>query len=412
MFERVVNLALRGTTLISKFAMIFCMAIFLAPAQVGLYGLLFSSIIYCIYFVGFDFYTYSTREIAAAPQDLWFTFLRDQSFFTLFAYVCVLPLLLLIFTFGLLPWSIAAWFFILLILEHLSQEINRLLIAMSKQLEASFVLFLRSGLWSVLVVVFMWIFPEYRDLKWVFVFWALGLVSAVGLGVFFLLRIESKRPFRSFSFEWVWTGVKVSIPLLIASLAIAGLFTFDRFFVKDIVGVEVLAAYVLFAGIANAIMAFIDAGVIVFFYPKVISAARNRHIDELISLITAMAKQVFLFGLFLSIMAFIFSHILVTYLKASVYAENIYFVYWLVASTFVYVVSLIPHLALYGLGKDRVIIYAQLVSLSIFLLGAFYLKDGFGVDGVLFALLFSCAVMGAIKAIFYFKCLRDMRYTR
>ena len=120
------NIALRGITLASKFLLIFFLAKFLEPAELGLYGLLTVTIGYALYLLGFDFYTFTTREILKRERHEWGGLLKDQGALSLVLYVIVLPLLSLIFLEGLLPWSVAGWFFILLVLEHLTQELGRL----------------------------------------------------------------------------------------------------------------------------------------------------------------------------------------------------------------------------------------------------------------------------------------------
>jgi len=141
---RLANIALRGMTLGSKFVLIFILAKLLEPAEVGLYGLLTATIAYVMMAVGFDFYSYATRELINTDRKDWLALLRDQGVFFGITYAAVLPLCFLIFWFDFLPWTLAMWFFPLLVLEHIAQEFNRLLIAISEPLWASIVLFLRS----------------------------------------------------------------------------------------------------------------------------------------------------------------------------------------------------------------------------------------------------------------------------
>src|SRR5699024_6671877 len=95
----------------------------------------------------------------------------------------------LVFVAGLLPWSVAPWFFVLVVLEHLGQELNRMLIAMSRQLLAGVVLFLRSGLWAFVVALMFWYSAENRSLELVFYAWAIGscLACLLGLSAFWSL---------------------------------------------------------------------------------------------------------------------------------------------------------------------------------------------------------------------------------
>jgi hypothetical protein len=63
--------------------------------------------------------------------------LRDQGVFNGITYTALLPCCLLLFWLGALPWSLAVWFFPLLALEHVAQELNRLLVAISQPIWAS-----------------------------------------------------------------------------------------------------------------------------------------------------------------------------------------------------------------------------------------------------------------------------------
>ena len=78
---RLTNIALRGMTLGSKFVLIFVLAKLLEPAEVGLYGLFTVSSGYVLMALGFDFYTYATRELINTDRSQWLSLLRDQSVF-------------------------------------------------------------------------------------------------------------------------------------------------------------------------------------------------------------------------------------------------------------------------------------------------------------------------------------------
>lgn len=142
---RLTNLGLRGTTLVSKFLLIFMLARFLEPAELGLYGLLTVTISYALYFLGFDFYIFTTREILKAEPENRGQLLKSQIALSLILYAVFLPLSVGLFVVGLLPWWLLPWFLALLVLEHITQELNRLLVALQRQLVASWVLFSEQG---------------------------------------------------------------------------------------------------------------------------------------------------------------------------------------------------------------------------------------------------------------------------
>jgi len=53
------------------------------------------------------------------------------------------------------------------------------------------------------------------------------------------------------------------------------LYTLDRYWLDALAGLEVMGAYVPFMRIANAMLPFLDAGVIAFSYPKLITALQQ-----------------------------------------------------------------------------------------------------------------------------------------
>ena len=209
---RFTNIALRGITLASKFLLIFFLAKFLEPKELGLYGLLTVTISYALYLLGFDFYAFTTREILKRERHEWGGLLKDQGALSLVLYMIFLPLLSLIFIKGLLPWSVAGWFFILLILEHLTQELSRLLITISEQLLASVMLFLRSGIWAVMVTGLMFFRADTRELNVVLGGWALGSFAALVLGSYRLKQLKVSGWHKKIDRQWISKGLKTAIP--------------------------------------------------------------------------------------------------------------------------------------------------------------------------------------------------------
>ena len=59
----VINVLVRGALLFGRFCFIFIAAKFLSLEELGVYSLIAVTIGFAMYFVGLDFYTYSTRLI-------------------------------------------------------------------------------------------------------------------------------------------------------------------------------------------------------------------------------------------------------------------------------------------------------------------------------------------------------------
>lgn len=363
---RLINIGLRGMTLVSKFLLIFFLAGYLEPAELGLYGLVAATISYAIYPLGFDFYTYSTRELLKQDRSQWASLLKNQGTLHLALYAVVLPLLLLVFVYELLPWHLAGLFFIVLILEHINQELNRLLIAISMQLTASWVLFLRSGLWGLILVLWMYYDPTVRSLQVVMIAWSIGGFLALTLAYLTFYRLRLTGWWSPIDWRWILKGLKVAIPLLLATLALQGVLTLDRYWFETLQGLEVLAAYVLFMSMANALMTFLDAGVFSFTYPKLISTHHEkRHGEFGKALKQSLVLCAILTGLFV-IGASIAIVPLLSLLNKEVYIQQLSLFPWILLIASLYAFSMVPHYALYAQGYDKAIIYSHLTAFLLF----------------------------------------------
>jgi len=365
--QRLLNVALRGMTLASKFLLIFFLARFLEPAELGIYGLLVATIGYALYLLGFDFYSYTTRELLKRERNEWGSLLKGQSALSAVLYAVFLPLLSLIFLKGLLPWGLAGWFFVLLILEHLTQELGRLLIAISEQLLASLILFLRSGVWAVVVTTLMFIEPDSRSLEFVLGAWTLGGLAALLLGIYRISRLKIGGWRRQVDWKWIGRGLKIAIPLLVATLAIRGVFTLDRYWFESLAGLEILGAYVLFMGFSNALMSFLDAGVFAFSYPGLIAAHSRQDAAAFRQGLCRLLVHTLALATTFAVIALLLIGPLLQWLDKPLYIEQQDLFPWILMATLLYAIGMVPHYALYAQGHDRPIIHSHIVSLLSFI---------------------------------------------
>lgn len=401
--ERFINIGLRGSTLLAKFTLLFLLAYFLEPEDVALYGLLVATIAYSLYGLGFDFYSYSTRELIGTPPKYWAKLLRDQGVFFGMIYMVILPLLILVFYFELLPWSVAPWFFALLVLEHLAQEMNRLLVAMSRQLLASVVLFLRAGLWAFVVAVFFWFAADTRNLEFVLAAWFLGALTASLLGLTALWTLDRACLRQSIDWRWIRRGIKVALPLLLATLALRGMFTVDRYWVQAVSGMEVLAAYVLFAGVANTVTSFLDAAVFVFLYPKIISSFKEKDAKGFNKCMMSLFRQTLVVTLVLSLSAAVLIHPVLSLLQKDIYSLHVGILYILLVGILFFSMSMVPHYGLYAMSMDRHIVISHVIAFISFLIFAVLFTQLLPVYGVPLALCCAFAIMLVHKSTAYIR---------
>lgn len=401
---RLINIALRGMTLGSKFVLIFVLAKLLEPAEVGLYGLLTVTIAYVMMALGFDFYSYATRALINTERCEWSALLRDQGVFYGITYAVTLPLSLFIFWFGFLPWSLALWFFPLLVLEHVAQEFNRLLVAMSEPLWASIVLFVRQGSWSIVAAVWMWLMPDQRNLDFVFAAWAIGGLLACLIAAARLRGLERAPLRRAIDWSWIKRGVLIAIPFVFATLSLRALYTLDRYWIEAISGLDVLAVYVLYMGIANVIMTFLDASVFTFIYPALIAAAGKRDQATFDKHMQCLTRQTIVTTLGLSLAVILLAKPLLAWLHKPVYNQYFSLLYWTVLATALSAISMIPHYGLYAHHRDRPIIFSHLASLPVFAISVYFLNTVLREAAIPAAMAISFLFLLFTKTMFFRRC--------
>lgn len=363
---RLANVALRGMTLVSKFALVFFLARFLEPRDLGLYGLMAATIGYSIYLLGFDFYTFTTREILKRQQREWGGIIKDQGTLTLILYLIFLPFSFFLFSFGLIPWTVVWWFLMLLVLEHLNQEVMRFLVAISEQLLASVALFLRAGAWAVAVVVAMAFNPTLRNLETVFLAWAIGSFTALLLAGVRIYQLKLGGWCKHVDWAWIGQGIRIALPLLAATLAVRGVYTLDRYLLERLVGLEVLGAYVLFISFANAMVSFLEAAVHVFSYPTLITAFQQKRPVQYCYELQKLLRQTLVLTSVFTIVALLAIEPLLRWLGKPLYLEYQGMFPGIVSATFLYALSSVPHYALYAQGWDRPIIHSHIACLIVF----------------------------------------------
>lgn len=407
--NRILNIFLRGGTLAAKFGLLAVLAILLPPADVGYYGLLTASIGWTMYLVGWEFYTFSMREIIGRGSSGMREIVRDQSVLYGLTYILVTPVFLLALAAGILPIQYGGWFALLLVLEHLGLEVGRILIALSRPLMAGVMLFLRGGAWCIVVAIVLAVSPALRQLDFVFACWTAGSTAGLIVGVASLWRMSGGQAFNAINWRWIVNGLGIALPLMLGSLAVRGIFTFDRFWVEAIGGASVLGAYVLFVGVATAVLSFVDAGIVDFAYPRVVRAARSGAGADFSREMRRLEWSVGAAVLILSLGCWLGFTLFIGFLPNPIYAEHIYLLPPIVLAIALYGISTVPHVALYAHGRDSVIVASQLVGLGVFVLTAVATQSNMGVGGVPFALVAAFAVILFWKAAGYLVLRRDLR---
>lgn len=372
----------------------------LTPAELGLYGLFTVTVTFAMLGVGLDFYTYTQREILARPRPERSVILLHHAGISGLAYLVVMPAAMLAFVAGFLPWWMAPWFTLLLIVEHCAQEINRLLIAVQRQLAAGLVLCLRQGMWIWVALGLMWLLPQWRSLTLVFTCWLVGVLFALILGGWLLSReVERPGPWR---WDWLWLrkGLRTGLTFLAASMLLRGILTFDRYLFEIFAGLELLGAYTLYGGLALALMNFMNAAVFVFRFPPMVQAYQHGHYADYRREWRHLVRDTCTAVPILVLPAAILAPIIAMLIQKPLYLENIAIFWWLLAAVTLQALGMIPHYGLYAMRQDRLILISHAAGLVAFLPAAVILANNWSVTGIpaAVAAAFGCVLIVNLSA--------------
>jgi O-antigen/teichoic acid export membrane protein len=396
-----IAIGLRGASILGKFLLITFLARFLSLADLGIYGLFQTSVLLVIAILGFEFHTYTTRQILRVGDGERPLMVRNQSVMHLLAYLLILPLTLIIFWGAFLPWQIAIYFYLITILLHMGQEITRLLITLSRATAAYFVSFFLQGLWTYLYVGTTLLVPTARNLDVLFIFWLFSAAVGVAVG---LLLIASMGLLRHTDEEidwgWIKNGLRVSTHFFLGVLAYRVIDLSDRYFVQYFNGETAVGIYTLFGSVANIAQDFIYAGIVALIFPRMVHSFQNQdyaaYADQLRRLKRDVSRGAVVMALLLTVGIFI----LILLLGRDELRDQIAAFFLLLSSNMVLIFSFIPHYQLYVHGKDNLILRSVIAGVLVNLILNSILIPYWGIIGAGIATVVSFSLVGFLKAWF------------
>lgn len=362
----ILNIALRIATLGTRFALVFILAKYLDSRSVGYYGLFTAAITYAMLCVGLDLYVYTTREIIKLDKAKQGSVLKSQMTVVGTLYVFIAPIAVMLLPTAGLPPFLVWWFLPILILEHLNQELYRLLIMLSQPLTASVLLFIRQGSWAIATAILMIAWEEGRSLNITMLLWTCAGAMAAVLGIYQLLKLRLGGWGEPVDWQWIKKGITVSLSFLLATLALRAIQTFDRYWLERLAGIEFVGAYVLFFGIASALSIFLDAAIFSFRYPEIVTLCHQKKYQEVKRKVMEMGFMTLMASILFSIISLLTLPTLISWIGKDIYLSESGLYYWVLATAIAYGLSMVPHYGLYALGKDRQIIASHVAALLVF----------------------------------------------
>lgn len=365
------NLALRLLSMGAKFLLIAAITKQLGTETLGEYGLFTVAITILLYFIGFDFYTFSSREILGKEKSIQKILIRDQFIFHCLSYFIILPVIVLIYIYGIFPSEYIFIFVGVLIFEHLAQELYRIFVLLSQSLLANFLLFIRTGSWCYFAI-FVWFFgfSETYNLRFIYISWALSALLSIVISLYYLYKqygtffVKEK-----INWEWIKKGIYISFPFFIGTICYKIIEFSNRYIIDFYSDKKDVGIFVFFFSITNAVQVIIYTIVIMIFYPKMISLYNERKFIELRKLKKNFYIEVIAYSLLIGFILWLCVDLILLYMEKNELMEYKGILYVMLISSFFVNLSYIPHYELYIKKYDLVIrnitIFVMLINIPI-----------------------------------------------
>ncbi len=395
-------LALRFFTLSVRFLFV---ALFFrySEAEYGAFALVATAVTLGVYVLGLDFFHYANRELLKEESRMAHVLLH-QFLFYLPVYVLFLPLFYLFFRFGFLDKHYLFRFYAVLIAEHLSFEVHRILFVLKRPLAANVNLFFRNGAWMLLAMVhFLW--KHEIDVRSLLIYWLIGDIlsfSVLGKQWKSFGRFSKAEAIR-INRAWIRKGFRVSLPFFLATLSYKIIEFSDRYMIDWYWDKKQVGIYAFFSGMSVLVNTVVYTAVISLMFPTLLQLLMKRNPD-FFAYFKQFKRKVFWWTV-ISATAVLVMMPFVLILLGKREHLHYYSVFVILTLANVFLnLSLIGHYVLYGYHGERWIFGITFSAAILNVVMNFFLIPGYGIKGA------AISTFMAFLAIWLFKRLKAKQY--
>ncbi len=348
-------------TLAIKFCFMIYAAKIMSAQDFTAFGLYLVMVGYGILIIGFEFHTYFNREIATcSASDKIKLIERVYSFYI---YVYIFIVIIGFFVSIISNYSLYKVFpiVLLLIAEHVSQEMSRMLIVNSMQNKATFLIFIRGASWCLLAAPLLYIEPQY-SLFIILMLWLAGSILSVFVGVYYMKELHIKPRLVKLDLSWIKFGFKVSALMFLVSVTTQFFFVFDRLLINMGPDPALSAAYVLYITSALSIISLIDSAVVDFYKRPLFLSLEDGDSKKFKNILDSFKQEVIKVSIALCVFLIIGMHVVIQLLDRVEYSENIIILYVAVIAIYFFMLSTTPNMILYLLKKESFIFMTHFVG--------------------------------------------------
>lgn len=360
-FIKFSTLFIRVSGVGSRFLLAFFLTKYISLEFQGGYTLIISTVTLLIILLGLDFYIYSNRLIVKNSDNQIFC-LKNALVFYFFTYILLFILLWAFYYFYPIIKVPFYLFYFLIVFEHLGQEFFRIYIVLKKVLFANILLFVRTGLWSsILVLSFFFIEGFKISLNSILLLWLISAFITCVLGFSFYPNI--KLFFRTeIDRNWIYKGVLVGLTMFLSTICLKIMEYSDRYLIAFFLDKKQLGIYSLFFQISNFINVILFTLYISFLYPDILKGVYEKSHKDLKKAKSIIIKNTTIVVVVFSIFSILGLPYIIEYVGKPELYDKRFIIYILIAGSLFLNYSFASHYVIIGFEKEKLIFKATFVA--------------------------------------------------
>jgi O-antigen/teichoic acid export membrane protein len=392
------NFLCRSGGIFAKFLLVIYITKSMSLETLGLYNLISVTVAWSIYVLGFEFYSFSLRQIVGEKTEVIAYRVLNQFLFHAFAFLLLLLASPLLVVSNIIPVEVLGYFILITLFDQLSQEIYRICIAMERSQFANLLYFVKSGFW-VYILLLAPLLGKTIDIHLIFGSWLGGTIIAFAMGAIKLhsLRIISFQKFKV-DYKWIKTGIVVSLPFVIISTAQLTMDFSDRYLIDHFLGKRAVGIYSFYYGIANVPITLVTNVLVAQYYSRVINVYKfEEKMQDRSTIIKKFFWQSVAFALVICGGVTVLLKPLLIFVGKQELLSNINVFYVMLAHVLLFTVQSVVQTILYAKHKDKELLYSAIAGATFNIVLNLILLPHVGIMGAALATLISMFVMLVVR---------------
>lgn len=397
MLIKVVNSAM-------KYIFMLYIAKILTPQEVGVYGLMASSLVIIAQFIGLEYNLFNAREILSTKNIAEKgSMIKDQFALHIATYPFAIVILLLLFMLEIVPWQYILVFYCLMIVEHLSQEIFRILIVCFKPVTATILQFIRSASWIIPAILLIHYGDSNNFINYILYTWFFGSLISVLIGWYYMEKLFNFSLKEKIDYGRIKEGVKASFPFLLVAGLYSIMIMVDRFVIDYYYGKSEVGIYFFYATIAAAFHMLLTYAVAINYGPRCLESYQENGASEYIVIKKEFKTQSIKIGIFLTPFFMFGIYVALFFIDNPAYEEHMNVFWLLYIGAIIQYSQEIFHLNLYVRRMDIEILKSVTIVFFLALIVQILLIKNYALIGAAIGVIFIHLAMIITKYIYFAK---------